>query len=344
MISLFYKQDHFPLIQLAEPERRYDLPGKDVKMTANDLAGKQHMIIFGEAGHLTSEFIVWHLSALEDKSSLAYLLASADEEVLVPRRLSKILQGANFLPDFIDKSETFSQSINKKEFFDAISQLEKEQVNQLIIRHAQGNDKFTIALAETLRRFSEFSPTAPSLQVLNFASSYYPFSDKPECSRYAACQYKLANLSGEHIASLFAEDHMPQKKKIIQHVLEHTGGQPTLVTHLLQRLKELKNGKNEFDKDSIDEAMRRIRVSPPLECAAWIEHLKSALKSNPALAHRFEAYVRGESIGPTYFPPLPDERELFVSGWVGLDQDGRWGITSQFHAHLARQVLLALKR
>ncbi len=50
-------------------------------------------------------------------------------------------------------------------------------------------------------------------------------------------------------------------------------------------------------------------------------------------------YAAGETLGPARFPPPAAERALFINGWLRLNEDYRWGMTSEMHRRLAMPIL-----
>lgn len=89
----------------------------------------------------------------------------------------------------------------------------------------------------------------------------------------------------------------------------------------------------------VERAAREMRMLPPAQAKQWQENLRAILTNEPELIHTMEAYVTGRTMGPARFPPPAKERSLFIAGWIGLNKEDRWGISSKFHAHLASFVL-----
>lgn len=121
-------------------------------------------------------------------------------------------------------------------------------------------------------------------------------------------------------------------------ILTVTGGQPVLVESLLSAIKSVESNPLNWDLTTIDLAGDLMKYDLPLQVELWVIDLRSKLKQDPGLRDRLEKYLscslqshRGVSVV---------DRGLYISGWLGFNQEGDWGIVSDVHRYLIRKVLL----
>jgi hypothetical protein len=126
-------------------------------------------------------------------------------------------------------------------------------------------------------------------------------------------------------------------EETIAEILDFTGGQPLLVHHLLQRLQRLEQ--TEIKPEDVVYASRQMRANPPPQTNAWSEDLHQILTDHSQLIEAMRRYAAGETLGPARFPPPAAERALFINGWLRLNEDYRWGMTSEMHRRLAMPIL-----
>jgi hypothetical protein len=178
------------------------------------------------------------------------------------------------------------------------------------------------------------TPTVSGLYTLSH--SYRPHAFAPnEIKILAAWNKKIENQQNGWSALKLSND-------AVERIVRHSGGQPLLVYHLLRQLQRLMNdtGKKITKEIDVDKASRLFRQSPPEVIRSWRDDLRHLLENDKDLLERIRSYVKGRTVGPINFPPPDDERELFLSGWLKQSPlTNRWGITSEFHAHLVRELL-----
>lgn len=178
------------------------------------------------------------------------------------------------------------------------------------------------------------------LQTIMVDSSDTFYQEQPEFSSYLPLceQYRLPYLNAGEIECLALNGYSLELDiDAIERLLDHTGGHPLLLGDCLKRLEE--SSISSPNQRQIDQVARKMRASPPQTTKLWKDELKNILTINEDLLHAMKAYVSGETLGDWRFPPPAQERPLFITGWLTLNRYGRWGITSTFHADLARVVL-----
>jgi len=333
--------ESWPLFLLAEPSGVMDLPGERQQISADDLFKQKHVIVYAERGHRQQEFIGWLTKQLSIPSTELHLSTwDIDSSGDKPSVLAQSLKALGEHPT----AHQFYAVLDKHE---SSAREPSPEGEALICKNFEVLEtEIAIGFAVQFRRFQERHRQS-SLHIINTSSTYLPFSDKDDASGYAPLcrQYRLANYNAAELCGLpgFTSLQTGGQREIITHILQETGGQPLLVKLLGQRLKLLLKPGAAIDIDSVEEAMRQMRNSPPGECNAWKSHLKRSLEQQLGLFQNVKSYVRGETLGKFRFPPPIEELELYTGGWLALNADGRWGMASRFHAYLASQVLDSLK-
>lgn len=330
----------FPLVRLGLPNGLVELAADPRLVSAEELSKERHVLVFAERGHRLDEFLAWLES---ERKPAEWVEMDLAENIIISKgssgRLPKALQGDGPMPN----SESMFQALREYPYL-SVQDSGLDGVF-LVFRNFSPLEK-GVAYATSLRRIVENSKNLP-INFLSLARSYFPFSDDPKCSGYGAIchRYRLANFSKHSLVSQKDYENLaldePGDDEILDRILEHTGGQPLLVKHLGQFLQSM-NKTGKYSLDEVEDAMRKLRSSPPSACNDWIEHLERILKNSTeskTLWYQMKSYAKGETLAPFRFPPSVDELELHIGGWVGLNAEKHWGITSSFHAYLASQVL-----
>lgn len=211
----------------------------------------------------------------------------------------------------------------------------------LIIRDITAiEDSVEVALA--LRKLRDPENLCPGLQVIVTSPREDIFMETPEFSGYrsVADEFRPPYFTSKEI-DLLSGPKLSLESDAKNRLMEHTGGHPLLVRHMIDRLQELaRDTKKVTTSREIERAARQMRESPPAVVSFWQKELKQLFKKEPILVDSMRGYVmKTKSIGRQRFPPPGSERPLFFGGWLSLNQNDRWGITSRFHAHLARPII-----
>ncbi|MCO5165785.1 MAG: hypothetical protein M9894_05380 [Planctomycetes bacterium] len=119
------------------------------------------------------------------------------------------------------------------------------------------------------------------------------------------------------------------------------GGQPLLTHMVFRAVDDTLPSVRTFDalEASFTAAGRSLEQNPPHIVERWKPELLKLLVT-PACRRLLEVYVGGDAKSVDETTQLPDDDALlFMAGWVGLTEPGRWGIRSQCHRAWARTIL-----
>ncbi|MBI4515093.1 MAG: hypothetical protein HY699_04665 [Deltaproteobacteria bacterium] len=351
---------HYPMIAIGAYGVPTDLPGKEAKLAKKDAQEKRDVLLLSEREAGTRNFLDWwrgRLSADKKPSVLVHGNAWGEELFEWPtdqHRDETVINALRALgagPNVVDRATALARWAATL----------TSPFTLLIRELSSMGEPAAVDVATALRVLRELDRNSyPNLHVLVTDTSEAIYVDSRDRSGYGALchQYRIAPLGSAAIEALGGWEgprEKPKHKKdeiwpqlsfadgASEVFLEHTGGQRLLVRHLLHRLRERARSVGcanlDLARGDIEGAARQMGDSPPSEVKLWQEDLQQLLKREPNLVHRMRAYVLGETIGPAEFPPPANERSLFIAGWLKPDRDGRWGIASLFHVHLARPVL-----
>ena len=342
---------------LAKPGRCLDLPGEKTHISRNQVLENEDTLVCGEAGGGHSRFLRWWRSALTSSArDWIHVDSSAWDGSFFRRRSGDDRSGESGAQDqaveAIEKLGLEQGVVNRTQALRRWSEKLERPFTLIICNLMALGSGPALEVATTLRRLREPRPLCPNLRVVVSSPSESIFADQIDRSGYRALceEYRLPSLDADDVARLAGTqssdpDRSPLsfEEKALERFLTHTGGQPLLVWHLLARLGGLVKKSAPATTAQVDEAARQMRYSPPGRAGYWQEDLRRLLTEAPELVSAMESYVAGASLGPARFPPPAEDRALFIAGWVRLNEMGRWGITSSFHAHLARPVLQGLR-
>ncbi len=119
------------------------------------------------------------------------------------------------------------------------------------------------------------------------------------------------------------------------------GGQPRLLVALCDLLMQDRDATKD-ETQRFNKAASRLREEYPASVNAWRRSLRQLLQQQPPLIKRLSAYVRGRTYSKKR-TVSQEERVLFVGGWVGYNENNRWGIRSKFHERVVREVIVKLR-
>ena len=132
-----------------------------------------------------------------------------------------------------------------------------------------------------------------------------------------------------------------QKLKLASLARDLVGGQPRL-THNLFNLTDQELRKDNKRLDSMENVFhncgRTIRRNPPNVVNRWKKELKDLLISSPSAKTLLEIYSQG-NVKPEYRDYTPEDKELYLTGWVAMNSKQQWGIRSDCHRDWAIQTL-----
>jgi hypothetical protein len=120
------------------------------------------------------------------------------------------------------------------------------------------------------------------------------------------------------------------------------GGQPLLTHNFFVQAEEIlhQDAKVSFS-NAFDEAGAFLRDHRPHMVTYWIKQLEAIQKERPEARKLLRAYAAGSTKNPqSRSEDFPDaDVDLFLAGWVGINDEKRWGIRSACHAEWVREVL-----
>jgi hypothetical protein len=334
--------EDYPSIILGEPGKDYPLPGVPGAIRRDRILDQKTVIVLGERSGGVRDCLAWWCEVLNSEG--------------IPWAF---VQGAQWKPSLIltsrNEDATFKEQIEKvgdlkraSEKADALVELARQVSSSFyfIVRDVGAlGDKGAEALAEGFRLIRDVEECPDLRFVVGSDSESYFTDDVFSGVLSMAYRYRLMPLSADEIRSLCGEPAgahpLAPDPEALRDIVRITGGQPALVQDLLGRLRSAARlaGAREVGKRDVRAVFRLQRRSPPGVTSLWKNELHKLLTERPELVDPMRRYVSGTTLGPARFPPPSHERPLMISGWVKLDQDGRWGISSELHADLARDVL-----
>lgn len=220
--------------------------------------------------------------------------------------------------------------------------------------------EITVVLRQVYDLLPDTIKNEPKLSIVILDNNSRLFLATALISGYAdlCYQYRLPFLSVDDIRLLIQEnfkkliDSDSSEKEstnkdivsddAIKEIYKLTGGQLLLVQELLRRLKPDNDFK--INNKELSRLFKYLRTSPPTVVKRWQADLKAILQADKSLITSMQAYAKGFGLSKERQPPPIKELHLFLSGWLKLDNEGYWGISSRIHASLALSVLNELAR
>ena len=316
-----------------------ELKGVSFELWKND----SDIIVFSDKKGGGEAFKAWWINVLKQAQVCVFLMNFKDV-------ISYNIENDTCFNEICEILNKFHKFISPSEYYEGfqkiknIERLKNREIN-LVFYNPSAFSNSSEHLFQALRSirdrytFQEFP-----LRVVIINSSAGPFLSKLENSSYleiASC-YRIAFLDKEEISSLGKKCFRSKDfdESIIPYILKRTGGHPFLVQLFLQMIKS--SGEKLTRSSQIDHVFRTLKKSPPDVTRLWMAELRQTLEERKELVPNLMAYLNGQTLGRSRFPPPAIERPLFFGGWLRENQESRWGISSDFHAHFARQVLLEM--
>jgi hypothetical protein len=322
------------------------LPGRPHCIGHEQVRSREDTLIFGERSGGVSNFLSWWCEELDREPRIPWVQVrgSAWDRAffdcsLEAKPLLEKEGGSSLIEDIGRAATTHERAKALVEWARLLKEPSTLILRDLSALGAPADQQVAEALAvvrETIR--------LPNLRLVvadAFETIYQSTRNSSGLLRFCHA-YRLAPLDEEAIRALAAHAADDRRPLILagdalRSFIEHTGGQPLLVQHLLYRL--LSVARSQLDESDVEQAARRLRAAPPAEVGVWKSDLRRLLKEHPHLRQPMETYVAGGTLGPARFPPPSEESPLFIAGWVRLNRSRRWGIASGMHRDLARAVL-----
>lgn len=342
----------YALIELGRGGLPVDLPGRRMTVTDEDVLGESDTLLLSERCGGSRDLLKWWCHRLDEAGRPWVLVHAA-------HLASQLFQWGREVT--AEQKEVASPAINSllsdanrtqriKALVDWANPEKLPSDFTLIIRDLMmAGQENGIEVATALRTIRD-QHLAPKLQIVLLSHSESTFQDRYDRSGYLSLlrQFRLPKLEAHEIGRLAAKRAGPDEAGVglilegaaRDHFMDQTGGQPLLVQHLLRRLRQLAEGPiTTVSVADVEQAGHHLRQSQPEQVAQWQEDLRRLLEQQPEMMATMKAYLLGQSLGPSRFPPPHQDRPLFIAGWVGVNRLGRWGIASEYHAHLAGPVM-----
>ena len=341
----------YPVVRIKRPGPVSELPGSETIVSSTDVLTCADTLVFGERSGGVRDFLVWWCKELDaERHPWVLVWGSAWDR--------GFFQWSEHADDALRQEgnaaiEAFGREGSAIDRAKALKEWANQLDNRgrpctLIIRHLTGlRELEAVQAAEALSVLRE-SRNGGSLCLVVADTSETLYLPKKDISGYwrFSSAYRLAPLDDDSVRALAArgsDDWRPLRfaDKALEAFIGQTGGQPLLVQELLARLRESTDRPKakRVSEASVIQAATRMRSAPPSVVRLWQADLTGILNEHPELRSSMETYTLGRTLGPARFPPPPEERPLFIAGWVRINRAGRWGIASELHRDLAREVL-----
>lgn len=346
--SIRLEHEHYPVTVLGEPGKEHPLPGIEGKIKIGDLPARENVILLGERSGGVRDCLLWCCQVLDGKNlRWAFVHGAQWKPALILTSTILTSTGEHErVANTIESIGSLEKASEKAEALISWADEMKSEVFYLLVRDfaALGNDQ-AHALADALRLIRDLDKCHNLRLIVGSDSESYFADDVFSGMLSMAFRYRVMPFSEGETAALCAEvrdgislNPDPEALREIQRV---TGGQPALVQDLLGRIRSLNC--IEVGKKEVGRAFQIQRRSPPGVTRLWKAELRKLLAERRDLLEPMRRYAAGRSLGASRFPPPPNERPLMISGWLRLDQSSeRWGISSEIHADLVRDVLESL--
>ncbi len=331
----------YALARFAEGGQHFDLPCWEELVNGEKIREEKDILVFGERSGGGRAFLEWYRRLLGVNNN-PWVLVQASDWKKENFAVSQVMDSS-----ILDSIEAFGRVENpaeKANYLKTVAEKMSGKTIYLIIKDYMGLGRESAELgAAALRQFRDTSPYL-NLHIMIMSTAEFAFLETAFRSRYNATCFRLPHLSTGEVRALAAcgdasQPPLAMENKALDDLMLNTGGQPFLVRSFIDHFRETRKGDTPLKKSQVQKAWRRLVQSPPAVASIWQEDLENLLRVYPQLVPRMKIYAAVRTIGPAYFPPPSEERFLMIGGWTNLNAGGRWGITSRFHAYLARPVL-----
>ena len=335
------KDEDYPIVKLGDPTREYPLPGLSGVIRREEVRMHENVIVLGERSGGVRHCLSWWCEVLKVKGLAWAFVHGAQWE---PSLIQTSFEDDSDIEDVTERLRNVGNRKSPSEKADALVDLAKRVASPfyLIVRDfAALKEEGAKSFGEAFRLIRDLKK-CPELKLVVGSDSESYFADDVFSGLLSVShRYRLMPFKQEEIDKLFAnmkgEAPVHLGATAIDEIINVTGGQQVLVKDLLDRL--VSEGRKEIQRKDIRETFRAQRRSPPGVTRLWKEELRKLLKERGELVDPLRRYVSGATLGPSRFPPPSDERPLMIGGWLRLHLGDRWGIASEMHADLARDVL-----
>lgn len=353
-------------------ENPMELPGHYEFITLDDLITQDNVLIFGERGGGSSTFLRWFTDQLSSEhNEKAWIFFNGLKWSSEPSNFDTTAEYTKSHPGFglndnelntaIQELERATSPADFHRSFEYFQKNSKNNIHFIFYEMSAMNPEARSALANGIRSFRDSQPEQREtsslpptnklfITILN--SSEAPLMDTLVSSglwNMSKC-FRLPRLDQKEILELLKHYFKAPttikakdlREGVILEIMRNTGGQPHLVQLFLQRLIKIvgdKSSVTSINTDHTDLASSQLKRDPPRCSIFWKEELKAIISRDPELRLVMASYIQNQTLSRFRYPPHANERSLYISGWLDENTMGRWGISSQFHAQLAREVI-----
>lgn len=308
------------------------LDGQEKVVPISEISKNHDTLILGEPGAGVATFMKWLKKGLEKPFAIVKGDWTTNEDITFSSDVDKSRKEA-----FKRTLKKLDQSNISEEFTQWILSL-KSCCHLIFTKISPERTK---KLAESMRSLRERdNKDFKNLKVIIHSSSEDAFLEHAFNSAYIDfCHtYKLPRFLSEEVKEILEGyiENLNLHAEAQALIMEYTGGQPSLVHLLAQEISAY--AEPQVDPTLVQLAFDEVKSNGCHVLEEWEHMLQEHLKAHPDSRDILARYMR-ENLQKDRLPPPVKDRGLYVAGWLGLNEQGSWGITSAFHRHIAAKVL-----
>lgn len=343
--------DGYALVHLSSQGTLLDVPCPIQIIPGHEVARRTDTILIGEHGSGIDDLLSWWFDRACEAGHAAVLL-DADRPSLPTRESFPAVIAAGPRGLVKEHLASFFETAGRgvagafEQLDTAAAELSAACPLHVLIRrftHVRGS---AMLVAQSLRSYREQQRSRHGndmpLRIVVGSTSESSFMDVATGSGYVTLcdEYRLPALDYDDIAAL-AHHTLGQPglaPEQIAQIFDGTGGQSRLVEDVLQRL-HVRQERGMLPGVALTDVLSELRRHPPAYTGDWTRDLAQLLERKSGLPKTLHGYAKGERVDLSRKRLNDNDRTLYIAGWLGLDQDGMWGMRSPIHKHLSLQVL-----
>lgn len=332
---------NYRLVNLTSFKGTIALPGETSLVSFKDLKEHSDSIVFSDKSGGGTTFKAWWLEHLKNNGSL--MLVSDAKATTLLNDSDNSSEPENDLGEKLKNLHRLQSAEDIYEYFVELNKLNRSV--DMVFYNPSDFSSSSANIFQALRsvRDDERLFSIHHLRVMIINNSDGPFLSTLENSPYlpiANC-FRIAFFTTAEIEALGRYYFKSEPNvELVELIEKRTGGHSCLVQVLIKNIRG--SHKSLTSSSQIESAYRKMKKEPPDVAKIWMTRLTATLEKQRELILSLKAYLNGQTLGKLRMPPPAIERSLFIGGWLRQYGNGRWGISSDFHAHLARRVLLRM--